>query len=59
MCQDIKTNVRKGLKIEYTNSNSYMEFDIWVPAKNIVFEFQVCGIIIYNYLFDILYLVIY
>lgn len=38
---------KRQLKIKYPFSGKHLELDVWIPKKNIGFEFQVC--IYYRY----------
>ena len=40
--KDIHSNVRKGGRIRSSVTGRLVELDLWVPSKDIAFEFQVC-----------------
>lgn len=34
-------NAKKHPDLKYPDSGNYLELDIWIPALNVAFEFQV------------------
>ena len=39
--KDIKTNSRRGSSLVNPITSKFLEIDVWVPDRNICFEFQV------------------
>lgn len=40
-CTIIHQNVQKGIGIKHPETETYMEYDIWIPDHQLSFEFQV------------------
>ena len=40
--EEIKINARREADIINPESGQYLELDIWIPSRNLAFEYQVC-----------------